>query len=41
MGGLQIQDLAEVVNGKTIAEHLQAGSSPTWCIRALHWQRSA
>jgi hypothetical protein len=41
MGGLQIQDLAEVVNGKTIAEHLQAGSSPTWCLRALHWQRSA
>jgi hypothetical protein len=28
-------------DSKTIAEHLQAGSSPTWCIRALHWQRSA
>ena len=39
--GLQIQDLGKVVNGKTIAEHLQAGSSPTWCLQALHWQRSA
>jgi hypothetical protein len=40
-GGLQIRDLGEVINGKTIAEHLQAGSSLTWCLRALHWQRSA
>ena len=41
MEGLDIRDLGKVVNGKTIAEHLQAGSSPTWCLRALQWRRSA
>jgi hypothetical protein len=39
--GLRIDDLGKVVNGKTVAEHLQAGSSPIWCHRALQWQRSA
>ena len=39
--GLRIEDLGEVVHGKTIAEHLQAGNSPTWCLGALRWRRSA
>ncbi len=39
--GLRIEDLSEVINGKTVAEHLQAGNSPTWCLGALYWQRSA
>jgi hypothetical protein len=39
--GLQVQDLGEVVGERTIAEHLQAGNSVTWCLHALHWKRSA
>jgi hypothetical protein len=39
--GLQVEHLGEVVGGKTIAEHLQAGNSPTWCSRALGWERPA
>lgn len=39
--GLRVQDLEEVVQGRTIAEHLQTGNSPTWCLSALYWKRSA
>lgn len=39
--GFRVQDLAEVVQGRTIAEHLQAGNSIAWCLAALHWRHSA
>jgi hypothetical protein len=39
--GLRVEHLGEVVGGKTIAEHLQAGNSPLWCLRALRWSRPA
>jgi len=37
--GLRVQDLGEVVKGRTIAEHLQAGNSLAWCLLALDWRR--
>ena len=40
-GGLQIQNLGEVVHGRTIAQHLQAGNSLDWCLIALDWTRQA
>lgn len=40
--GLRVEDLGEVVTGgRTIAEYLQAGYSPAWCLGALHWRRLA
>ena len=39
--GFDIKDLGQVVHGRTIAEHLQAGYPIDWCMGALHWQRPA
>lgn len=39
--GFSLKDLVQVVHGRTIAEHLQAGYSIAWCMGALHWQRPA
>jgi hypothetical protein len=38
VGGFQMQDLARIVKGKTIAEYLQGGCSVTSCLRALRWR---
>jgi hypothetical protein len=38
-GGLRVQDLGEVVHGRSVASHLQAGNSPDWCLIALEWKR--
>lgn len=37
--GFRIEDLGEVVKGRTIAEHLQAGNPLAWCVLALDWKR--
>jgi hypothetical protein len=39
--GFGVHDLSQVVQGRTIAEHLQAGNSIDWCLAALHWRRPA
>jgi len=39
--GFTPQELGRVVQGRTLAEHLQAGCSIDWCMGALRWQRPA
>ena len=39
--GLNPGDLAVVIQGQTILEHLQSGTSVTWCINAIRWGRRA
>jgi hypothetical protein len=39
--GLDVSVLAQVVCGRTIAEHLKAGSSVDWCLSAIRWAKSA
>lgn len=39
--GLRPQDLASRIGGKTILDHLRAGSTVKWCVMAADWHRSA
>lgn len=36
--GMAIEDLFAVVEGRTVIEHIRAGSPVTWCQIALEWQ---
>jgi hypothetical protein len=35
--GMDIEDVFAVIEGKTVIEHIRAGTSATWCRYALDW----
>lgn len=39
--GLNPSDLAVIIRGRSILEHLQSGTSVTWCINAIRLGRRA